>query len=345
MKTFFYDLTYDDIARWVEKQKLPKFRAEQIYRWQKEAVQSPDEMTNLSKELRRQVGEAFSFDVPELVDCMVSNEDGTHKYLFKLADGPMIEAVLMRYKYGLSLCLSTQAGCRMGCAFCASTRAGLQRNLTAGEMVYQVAVIERWAKEEIKRIVLMGIGEPLENLDHVLNFMARVHDPRLFDISYRRLTLSTCGIVPQIYELAKADLPINLAISLHSAMQDKRASIMPIAKRYGLQELLRAADDYQATTGRRVSFEYTMFRDVNDSEADLAALIHLLKDRGSHVNLIPANHFPGSDFDTPDRERVEAFAAGLNDAGITTTVRRSLGQDIDAACGQLRLRHLAKTDG
>ncbi len=173
----------------------------------------------------------------------------------------------------------------------------------------------------------------------------RVHDPRLFDISYRRLTLSTCGIVPQIYELAKADLPINLAISLHSAMQDKRASIMPIAKRYGLQELLRAADDYQATTGRRVSFEYTMFRDVNDSEADLAALIHLLKDRGSHVNLIPANHFPGSDFDTPDRERVEAFAAGLNDAGITTTVRRSLGQDIDAACGQLRLRHLAKTDG
>lgn len=345
MKPFFYDLTLEDIKAWVKEQGLPNFRAEQIYRWQKEAVQTPEEMTNLSKDLRKKIGEAFSFDVPEVIDCMVSKDDGTQKYLFKLADGPMIEAVLMRYRYGLSLCLSTQAGCRMGCAFCASTRAGLQRNLTAGEMVYQVAVIERWAKEEIKRIVLMGIGEPLENLDNVLLFLARVHDPLLFDISYRRLTLSTCGIVPQIQKLAEVDLPINLAISLHAAMQDKRETIMPIAKVYDLNELLAAADDYQAKTGRRVSFEYTLFRDVNDTEADLAALIHLLKDRHAHVNLIPANHFPGSDFDAPDKGRVQDFEEGLSKAGIQTTVRRSLGQDIDAACGQLRLRHLAKTDG
>ncbi|MDO5734186.1 MAG: 23S rRNA (adenine(2503)-C(2))-methyltransferase RlmN [Eubacteriales bacterium] len=340
MARLFYDLTYDEILDWVQEKAESKFRAKQIYLWQKSAA-SLEEMSNLSKDLRRKLGESFSFNKPKILSVLKSEIDGTEKYLFELEDGQILEAVLMRYKYGNTICLSTQAGCRMGCDFCASTQASFARNLSCGEMLTQVAEVEAKTAEKIRRVVLMGIGEPLENLAEVIKFCERIHDPLLFDISYRRMTLSTCGLVPEIYALAKAKLPITLSISLHSPFQERREAIMPIAKRYKISELIEAAQAYFKESGRRVSYEYTLFRDFNDRPEDLRELQKLFAHQAVHINLIPANNFPGSVYYPPLAETVENFKEGLHEVGIEATVRRSLGRDIEAACGQLRLKYLA----
>lgn len=340
MPPSFYDLDRNDLLSWLKEQGEASYRAEQILHWQR-SLTAPEEMTNLSKSLRLKLEKTFDFTLPEVLGILQSKEDETRKTLFRLHDGQILEAVLMAYRYGHSLCLSTQAGCRMGCDFCASAKAPFARNLSSGEIFTQVASIVAETGVELRRIVLMGIGEPLENLPAVEKFCRQVHDPASFNISYRRITISTCGLVPEIYALADLDLPITLSISLHSSIQEKRAELMPIAKRYKLPELLQAAHDYQAKTGRRVSFEYALFKDVNDREEDARTLAQLCRGQGFHVNLIPANHFPGSPYVPPSRDSVERFQEILRRAGVEVTVRRSLGRDIEAACGQLRLKYLA----
>lgn len=340
MKPFFYDLTSEKIAEFLEREGEPKFRLKQIIEWQK-SLTPPAEMTNLSKQLREKLAAEFDFKGPKLLEVLKSGEDQTRKYLFRLRDGQLLEAVLMSYKYGHTLCLSTQAGCRMGCDFCASAKVQFARNLSSGEMLVQMAAVAKESGQEIKRLVLMGIGEPMENLNEVLKFCNKIHSPELFNISYRRITISTCGLVPEIRKLADQNLPITLSISLHQPFQEEREKLMPIAKRYSLAELLSAADYYFAKTGRRVSYEYALFRDYNDSEREAEKLLELFKGRPVHINLIPANHFPGSTYYPPSRESVLNFKRILEQGNVKVTLRRSLGRDIEAACGQLRLKHLA----
>ncbi len=318
----------------------PKFRAKQIFGWiNKNFVESFDDMSNVSKSLRTVLSEISHLTTCKIVDKLESQEDETKKYLFMLDDDVIIEAVFMKYKHGNTVCISSQAGCRMGCSFCASTVNGLKRNLTAGEMISQVTKIQEDVGERISNIVIMGVGEPFDNFDNLVKFFDIINSKDGLNIGMRHVTVSTCGLVDGIKKFTDLDLQVNLAISLHAPNDEIRQSIMPVAKRYSIGELLLATKNYANKTKRRVSYEYALIKGVNDTERCANELGKLLRHTLCHVNLIPVNQTDRNDFKKSDKETITLFKEILESMGIETTVRREMGADISAACGQLRLNH------
>lgn len=330
------DLTLPELEDFLILNGEQKFRAKQIFKWLSLGVTDFDEMTDISKALRAKLGEISYISRITIVRKLVSKIDKTTKYLFKLGDGNTVEAVIMYYKHGITICISSQVGCRMGCKFCASTIGGLVRNLSAGEILDEVIFAQKDIGERISNIVMMGIGEPLDNFDNVIKFLKNVNDPLGLNIGYRHISLSTCGIVKNIVELEKADIPITLSISLHAPTNDLRSDIMPVNKAYDVDTLIDACRHYVNTTKRRISFEYTLINGVNDSENVARILAKKLKGMLCHVNLIPVNEVDETGFKKSGRQTVEKFTKVLEKNGITTTVRRKLGSDINASCGQLR---------
>ncbi len=317
------------------------FRAKQIYEWlHVRGVREFAEMTNLSKALREKLEKNYQIRNIEMVDRQISKTDNTNKFLFKLIDNYVIESVFMPYKHGNSVCISSQVGCRMGCKFCASTIGGLSRNLTTAEMLLQIYEIQRITGERVSNVVVMGTGEPLDNYDNLVRFVKMISDTNGLNISQRNITVSTCGLVPEIKKLAEENLQITLALSLHGSTQEKRSELMPIAKRYELKEVLQACDDYFAKTGRRLTFEYSLVQGVNDTAEDAKELIRIIKGKNSHMNLIPVNPIKERNFEKPSRESALAFKNKLEKNGINVTIRREMGSDIDGACGQLRRRYI-----
>ena len=317
----------------------PAFRAKQVYTWLHKGVRSYDEMTNLPKNLREALAQRYPIQAPEAVRKQESAKDGTIKYLWRLADGNCVETVLMRYHYGNTVCISTEVGCAMGCAFCASTIGGLVRRLEPHEMLDQVLFTQVDSGLPISHIVLMGIGEPLDNFDNVMRFLELVNSEEGMNISMRHISLSTCGLVPKIDELAKRKLQISLAISLHGPNDEIRTKIMPVNKAYPIDVLLAACRRYYEATSRRIHFEYAMIDGVNDRECDARELLRRLKGLGAHINMIPLNHVEESPLKPSSTAAVARFQKILEDGGITATVRRTLGGDIDASCGQLRRKY------
>lgn len=313
------------------------FRSRQIYSWiHEKLVDDFEEMTNLPKALRQKLEAAYEIRRVEMEKRQISKIDGTNKFLFCLKDGNMVESVLMKYKHGNSVCISSQVGCRMGCRFCASTLDGLERNLTPSEMLRQVYQIQKITGERVSNIVIMGTGEPLDNYDNFLKFIHMVSDEHGLNISQRNITASTCGIVPNIRRLAEEKLQITLALSLHGSNQEKRRSLMPVANKYELHEVLEACDYYFEKTGRRITFEYSLVHGVNDTLEDAKELMGILKDRNCHLNLIPVNPIKERNYEKPDKKSAENFKNKLEKNGINVTIRREMGSDIDGACGQLR---------
>ena len=317
------------------------FRAKQVYEWlHVKLVDSFDEMTNISKELRGKLKEYYVIPTVQMIERQESKLDGTNKFLFQLSDGHMVESVLMRYNHGNSVCISSQVGCRMGCKFCASTIGGLERNLLASEMVGQIYQIQKISGERVSNIVVMGTGEPMDNYDNFLRFVKLISDENGLHISQRNITVSTCGIVPNMRRLAEEKLQITLALSLHGSTQEKRKELMPVANKYELAEVLAACDYYFEQTGRRITFEYSLVHGVNDREEDAKELIAILKPRNCHLNLIPVNPIKERNFEKPSRKSAENFKNKLEKNGINVTIRREMGSDIDGACGQLRRRYV-----
>ncbi len=316
---------------------IPKFRAKQIYQWlHVKLAESFEEMTNIDKTLRQKLSEKFIIAMPKIERKLVSQIDGTVKYLFEFADGQCVESVVMRYKYGNTICVSTQAGCAMGCKFCASTKAGKVRDLSTGEILSQIYKAQKDIGERISHVVLMGIGEPLDNFDNVVKFLYMISDANGLNIGQRNLSLSTCGIVPKIDELAELDLQITLSISLHAPNNEIRSQTMPINKKYNVEELISACKRYTDKTGRRISFEYALIKGVNDSIEQAHELCRLVNGILCHINLIPVNSIEQGGYEKSDRESIENFKKTIESHKITATVRRKLGADINAACGQLR---------
>ena len=337
-------LTYEEVLSFVESLGEKPFRGKQLYEWMHvHKVASYDEMTNLPGKLRQKLAESTAYTALTQVECQISKEDDTRKYLFALADGNMVESVLMRYKHGNSVCVSSQVGCRMGCRFCASTLDGLVRNLQPSEILDQIYAIERTTGERVSHVVVMGTGEPMDNYDNLLRFIRLLTDEHGSNISQRNLTVSTCGIVPRIRMLAEEHLQITLALSLHASNQQKRLELMPVANRYDIQEVVDACRYYFEQTGRRITFEYSLVAGVNDSEADAAELAALIADVNCHINLIPVNPIKERDYVQSSRGAVEAFKNKLEKYGRNVTIRREMGRDIDGACGQLRRRHISET--
>ena len=331
--------TLPDLTATLKELVQPAFRGKQVYTWLHKGVRSYDEMTNLSKDLRAILSEKYPIKAPEVVRKQESKKDGTIKYLWKLSAGNCVETVLMRYNYGNTVCISTEVGCLMGCAFCASTIGGLVRRLEPFEMLDEVLFTQIDSGLPISRIVLMGIGEPLDNFDNVMRFLELVNSEEGMNISMRHISLSTCGLVPKIDELAKKKLQISLAISLHGPNNEIRSRIMPVNKAYPIEELLEACRRYFDATGRRIHFEYAMIDGVNDSPEHAKELLRRLKGLPAHFNLIPLNHVEESPLKPSSRAAVANFQKLLEDGGITATVRRTLGGDIDASCGQLRRKY------
>ncbi len=330
-------LTFNELEEFCKSNGLPSFRARQIFKWISRGVTSFNEMTDLSLALREQLSEISYLSAFKIVKKLVSQLDGTTKYLIKLQDRQHIECVVMKYHYGYSLCMSTQVGCAMGCSFCASTKGGLKRNLTAGEMLDEYTIISKDIGERISNVVLMGIGEPLHNFKNLCVFLENINSEKGVNLSMRHITLSTCGLTEKLDELAKRDWPINIAISLHAATDSQRREIMPIAKRYSLDQLIKSCVNYEKATSRRITFEYTLIGGVNDSDRDVANLVKLLAPlKNKHINIISVNPIEGSDYVRLQQKAVESFAKKLNDKKINATVRRSLGSDISGSCGQLR---------
>lgn len=333
-------MTLDELQTECKSMGLPKFRAGQIYSWlhQKHA-ESFDEMTNLSKDLRAKLAERYEIKNVRILEKFVSRLDGTIKYLYELNDGETIESVLMKYKYGYSVCVSSQVGCNMKCRFCASTIDGCLRSLTASEILSQVYKAARDTGERISHVVLMGMGEPLVNYDNVIRFLDILTDEKGENLSARHISISTCGIVPRIYDLINTHPQFTLSVSLHAPNDEIRSQIMPVNRRWNVEELLKACRTYTETTSRRISFEYAMMAGVNDSDACAYELASKLKGMLCHVNLIPANEVRENDYESSSQERLRAFSRILESRGITTTIRRTLGPDINASCGQLRRKH------
>lgn len=330
-------LTYEQLNNVISKLGQPKFRAKQIFTWlHKNGVTSFDEMTNVSKALREKLCENYYISTCEIEDKYISKIDDTVKYLFKLNDGEYIESVIMKYKYGYTICVSSQVGCKMGCTFCASTLAGFKRNLTSGEIEAQLHSAQRDLNIKISHIVLMGIGEPLDNFDNVINFLYNVNDENGLNISMRNITISTCGVVTRIYDLMKLNLQLTLTISLHAPNDEIRSNTMPINNKYKIDELLKACREYGLKTGRRVSFEYTLIKDVNDSSENALELASRLKGMNAHVNLIPVNDVKERGNVKSSKKAILNFQNILKKSGINATIRRTLGSDINASCGQLR---------
>ena len=332
----------DELTKLVTDSGFPKFRAAQIRDWLCKGVSDFDEMRNLPAEIREKLKTSCYISVANIEKKLVSRYDKTVKYLFSFNDGECVESVLMDYHHGKSICISTQVGCKMGCTFCATGQSGFSRNLTASEMLAQIESAQRDCGQRISNVVLMGMGEPLDNFDNVMRFLQLVGDEKGPGIGARHITLSTCGIVPKIDELARYRLQINLAVSLHAPNDEIRRRTMPVAKAYPMDELLRSCRDYFNSTGRRVTFEYALISGVNDSAGCARELGQKLKNMNCHVNLIPVNSVEGTGFSKSDSQRQQSFADILEGCGVTATVRRTLGSDIDASCGQLRRKHLEK---
>lgn len=336
MKQDIKSMNPEELTLALEGLEEKKFRAKQVFSWLQKGAGSFDEMTNLSKELRAKLEENFYLCKPEVVRKQESKKDGTIKYLWRLRDGNCVETVLMQYHYGNTVCVSTEVGCAMGCAFCASTLGGLVRRLTAGEILDQVMFTEKDSGRKISHIVLMGIGEPLDNYDNVVRFLELVNHPEGMNISMRHISLSTCGLAERIDKLACLHLQLTLSVSLHAPDDETRNKIMPVNKRYNVERLLESCRAYYQETGRRISFEYAMIDGINDTPYHANLLIKRLHGMGAHVNMIPLNDVEESPLKPSTKENIRIFQQTLEKAGITATVRRSLGGDIDASCGQLR---------
>ena len=353
-KRIIQDLNLEDLARWMADAGEPAYRAGQVFSWVHEKqVSSFDAMTNLPKALRGKLAACFEAAPLRLLRRQISQIDGTNKFLYELRDGQCIETVFMPYHHGNSVCVSSQAGCAMGCTFCASTIGGKVRDLTRGEILAQVYETQRITGEPVSNTVIMGTGEPLDNTEEVIGFIRMLTDPAGQNMSMRNITLSTCGIVPGIYRLAEEKMPITLALSLHAPTQEKREKLMPIARRYPLREVMKACDDYRAATGRRETFEYALVAGVNDTDEDVRELTKLLTGRHAHVNLIPVNPVrrgkkedvgENNQIKRPERQHVVNFQNKLEKNGINGTIRREMGADIDGACGQLRRRQAQTAD-
>lgn len=336
-------LTLPELTAELTSMEEKPFRARQMYEWMHvKLARGFDEMTNLSKALREECGNRFTYTALQAVRVQESKIDGTKKFLFELSDGQLVESVWMRYRHGNSVCISSQVGCRMGCAFCASGIEGLERNLTPGEMLDQIYAITRLTGERVSNVVVMGTGEPLDNYNNLLTFIRMLTDEDGLHISQRNVTVSTCGLVPQMKLLAREKLQITLALSLHATTDEKRESLMPVAKRYKIEELMEACAYYFQETGRRITLEYSLVRGVNDSERDAERLCRLAKPLHCHINLIPVNPVRDRDFARPDADRIRAFQNILEKNRINGSIRRELGRDIDGACGQLRRRHMSR---
>ena len=333
----------DDLRAALGERGWPAFRAEQVRSWLDRGVTDFAAMTNVPAALREQLATEFVIPSVSVERRLVSAIDGTVKYLFALSDGEAVESVLMDYKHGWSQCLSTQVGCRMGCSFCATGMEGLARNLLPSEMMAQIEAAQADRGIRVSSIVLMGMGEPLDNYQNVLRFLEMLSEEGGVQIGQRHISLSTCGLVDKIRDLQKLDLQLTLSVSLHAPNDDIRRRLMPIARRWSIEELLDACRDYAEATGRRISFEYAMFDGVNDSDACARELAERLRGMLCHVNLIPANAVEGKDHRRSERARLQAFADILSARGITTTIRRTLGADIEASCGQLRRKREKQT--
>ena len=334
------DYNLDELQEELINMGEKKFRAEQIFKWiYKEKVKSFDEMTNLSIELREKLKENYTMCNYNILKKQES-KDGTKKYLFDVLDGNAIETVLMQYHHGKTVCVSSQIGCKMGCKFCASTGIQFVRNLTAGEIVEQILAVEQDINDKISNIVFMGIGEPLDNYDNVIKAIKIMNNPKGLEIGTRHISISTSGLVPRIYDLANEKIQCTLSISLHATTDEKRSSMMPVNNRYNIEELMKACKDYIKITNKRISFEYALAKDNNDNLEDAQRLVVLLKGMLCHVNLIPINKIENGKFSKSTNENILKFRDFLNEHGIVATVRRELGSDIDAACGQLRRKNL-----
>lgn len=330
-------MTIEEIGAEIADMGFPAFRAKQIYSWvQEKCVSSFDEMTDIPLKLRTALSERFTFFTCKINTKLVSKIDGTVKYLFELHDGEYVESVVMKYKYGYSICVSSQVGCKMGCTFCASAIGGFVRQLSAGEMISEVFTAQNDLGVKINHLVLMGTGEPLDNFDNVLRFIELLTDEKGQNMSIRHISLSTCGIVPKIYELADRQLGLTLSVSLHAPNNEIRSKSMPVNRKYDIDKLLEACKYYENKTGRRISFEYAMIKGLNDSDAAAVELALRLKGTLCHVNLIPVNNVRERSFEKSTLYRQKRFVDILEKNGITATVRRTLGSDINASCGQLR---------
>lgn len=337
-------LDIEELTEYVKSIGEPSYRAKQLYEWMHiHLARSYDDMKNIPKSLKEKLKKDASFVSLKIEKMQVSKLDETRKYLFMLQDGNYVESVFMKYNHGNSVCISSQVGCRMGCRFCASTLDGLLRNLTPSEMLDQIYAISKDTGERISNIVVMGTGEPLDNYENLLKFIKLISDEHGLNISQRNITVSTCGILPKIKELAKEKLQITLALSLHASNDNKRKELMPIANSYSIKDLLDALNDYFEATGRRISFEYALVANVNDKDEDVLELTRLLSKMNAHVNLIPVNPIKERNFKRSDKDRVLSFKNKLEKNGINVTIRRELGSDIDGACGQLRRRY--KSEG
>lgn len=334
-------IKYEDLVSLITNLGDKKFRADQIYGWlHNKQADSFDEMKNVPGALKEKLSEEYEIFSVNSIEVLESKYDGTKKYLFSLHDGNVIESVFMRYEHGNSVCVSSQVGCSMGCRFCASTIDGRVRDLTAGEILGQIYSIMKETGERISNVVVMGSGEPLDNYDNLIDFIKILTSEKGLNLSQRNITVSTCGLVDKIYELAKLKLQITLAISLHAATDEKRRELMPIARKYSLSELIGACKNYFDETGRRITFEYALVKGENDSDEDADTLASLIKDLNCHVNLIPVNPIKERNFRSSDKTAVIAFKNKLEKNHINATVRRTLGSDVNAACGQLRKAHL-----
>lgn len=334
-------LTLEELKEELKEGGFPAYRAGQLYRWlHVQLAEDPEEMTNLPAKLKQFLSENYTMTRLQIADRQISRLDGTQKFLFQLPDGETIESVFMKYKFGNSVCVSSQVGCRMGCRFCASTLDGLRRNLLPGEILEEIYTIHRLTGEKISHVVVMGTGEPLDNYENLLKFLRMLTDENGQNLSMRNVTVSTCGMVPRIYDLAREKLSITLALSLHATTDERRREIMPIANTYTISECMAACRYYFEETGRRVTFEYSLIKGVNDSLRDAKELAELAGSISAHINLIPVNPVRERDYEQPDLSAVQAFRAKLEKHGINVSIRRVLGRDIDGACGQLRHRHI-----
>lgn len=337
------DFTLKELENYVESLGEKKFHAKQIFKWiHREHVDNFDEMTDIAKSLREKLKEnTYILDL-EIIEVQKSKKDGTHKFLILLPDNNAIESVFMVYNHGNTLCVSTQVGCKMGCKFCASTKNGFTRNLTAGEIEGQIISVEKYMNQRISNVVYMGIGEPLDNFSNVVKSVSIVNEKMGLGIGARHISLSTSGLVPKIYELADLGLQATLSISLHAVTDESRRKIMPIANKYTIKELIDACKYYIMKTKRRISFEFALIKGVNDDEDTAFNLARLLHGMIAHVNLIPINEIVNGEYKKSEEKDIERFMNILNASGIVATVRRELGSDIDAACGQLRQKHIEK---
>lgn len=330
-------MSFDELAAALKEMGESSFRTKQIYQWlHAKCVTSFDDMTNLSKQLRQRLDDNFVIFTAAIEKKLISEYDDTVKYLFRLHDGEFVESVLMKYKYGYSVCVSTQVGCRMGCKFCASTLEGVVRSLNASEILSQIYTAQSDNNIKISHVVLMGMGEPLDNFDNVMRFLELITDEKGQNMSMRHISLSTCGVVPKIYELMERNLQLTLSVSLHAPTDEIRSSMMPVNKKWNVETLLSACREYGEKTRRRISFEYSMVSGVNDSDECALILAKKLKGILCHVNLIPVNEVKETGCVRSSKERISAFAKILEKNGFTVTVRRELGADINASCGQLR---------